>query len=508
MGVDRSVWGDSRPDWWSPEWCPEPSWGTRRRPGRLTQGVAWSAMAERFGTPPTPAQRLINDVAGELDEDGVLAYRDVVVLVHRQFGKTTLTLPRVVSKALAWRNLMFSYTAQDRNHGRRKLEKDFVRRLRESSLREGRDFRVRLAAGSEGIRFPRSGSEIGIFATKDDSGHGDTLDEAMVDEAWRHETTSIDEGFRVPMITRGKVARDSQGRLAPGPQLWVVSAAGDWRSEYLASKTVMGREASLRDSGSGVAHLEWQLPEGADPENRALWWMHMPGLGHTMTEADVAADLESMDLDDWLRAYGNRRKEDADTSSTPFDVDAWVALGVGRPSGGLGRRCWAVEVMPDRSWSSVVCAVEWGELVLVVFQQSGPGTVWVPEAVAALVSQFGGVGCVVDRLGPAGTLVEGLERAGVRVVERGGREVSQWQVEFVDKVNQGGAVRHLGQEELTGSVISARVRKRGESWGLDRAAGLDSTPVLAAALAVGGLGSVEEEREMVSVYSGRGFYEW
>ena len=65
--------------------------GTARDPGRRTDGAIVAKFAELLGTPLLPWQRMVADVAGELDPDtGTYFYDTVILSTPRQCGKSTL----------------------------------------------------------------------------------------------------------------------------------------------------------------------------------------------------------------------------------------------------------------------------------------------------------------------------------------------------------------------------------------------------------------------------------
>lgn len=140
-----------------------------------------------LGTPFMPWQRHVADVAYELDDRGALVYREVVLTVPRQSGKTTAILAAAVHRCLATpqfgpRNKVL-YTAQTRKDAREKFEDDIIEGgLKQSRKLRGR-FTVHLVSGSERVRFT-NGSRFAIESTTEKTGHGGTLDLGFVDEAF------------------------------------------------------------------------------------------------------------------------------------------------------------------------------------------------------------------------------------------------------------------------------------------------------------------------------------
>ena len=182
------------------------------RTDRPTLGGAAARIADLLSTPLMPWQRQVVDTALEVDPDtGLLVYRNVVVTVPRQAGKTTLLLAVMVWRALHEPGARIVYTAQDGQAARKKWRDDQVPALDRSSLRGMYD--VRYSNGDESIRW-RNGSLHEVISPTDRAGHGRQIDLAVVDEAFEFKDHRLDQGFSPAMITR------------PQPQMWIISTAG------------------------------------------------------------------------------------------------------------------------------------------------------------------------------------------------------------------------------------------------------------------------------------------
>lgn len=503
---------DHRPAEWTEDWFPAPRWGTRRRPERETHGGAAALMARKLGTPYLPAQRHLMDVALEIDsESGLYAYSTVVCLLHRQFGKTmVLVLSKKLAKARLFPGLSMVYTAQDRNHAREKFEEDFVERIRESgAFTEGRngDFTVRLANGSERLRM-RNGSVIKIAATKSSSGHGKTLDDADVDEAWTHEDTTVDSGFRVPMITRRSVP--------PGPQLWIVSAAGiEDESTYLEDKVKVGRAAVERDSGKGMAYFEWSCPPEWDEglrDDPSRWWHFVPALGHTIREEDLVQEMEEMSWDDWMRAYACRFAPSKAQVAGGIDMDDWEGqLDEESRIDPTTEIVLGLDGSPDRAWGSIGVAGwrEDGSAHVEVVKTKG-GTGWLGRRAITLAKRHGAK-VAIDPASTAGAHIDALEAAGVEVITINARDHAQACGKVYDRIEEG-TLFHLGQDSLDVAVDEAQWRTLGDAQAWDRkSASANITPLVAVTMALGGLEAeaAEPEKYPESVYDDLvGFGEW
>jgi hypothetical protein len=110
--------------------------------------------------------------------------------------------------------------------------------------------------GNEHIRFA-NGSRFGIEANTEKAGHGSTLDEAYIDEAFAQVDNRLEQAFGPAMITRAN------------KQLGVISTAG-WsdNSPYLLDKVQVGRRLAEQDVRKGTAYFEWSAPDDADPLTR------------------------------------------------------------------------------------------------------------------------------------------------------------------------------------------------------------------------------------------------
>lgn len=492
-----------------------PTVGTPRRPERKTLGPAIGLTARKLGTPLTPYQQHIMDVAHELDPaTNTLVYGLVVLLLPRQSGKTVLTLPRLVTKGRMWRSLGFVYTAQDRNYALTKFEEEFIPRLEDSGFRDGVDFTARLGNGKERIRFPKTRSQITIAATQKTSGHGGTKDDITIDEAFAQDDLTIDSGFAPTQITRGKLARESMGKLTPGPQLWVISAAGDDTSVYFEQKCELGRAAVERGDDRGIAYFEYSLPEKADIHDRRLWWYCIPGLGHLVDEQDIADDFTKMGEAAWRRAYMSQ-PERGTVEPSPITAEVWARQTAGGATMS-GRLCLGLAVAFDRSRATIAAAGArpGGGWVLDVIE-SRPGTSWVPGRLARIREGNPDVAAVaLDPGGPAGVLLADIEAAGIPVIKMTPRDVGQSagavlsHLEGTDE--QSPDLWHLGQPELDDAVSGARRKQLGDLWVWDRRRSTTYIgPLEAGTIAFGGLFRLPDEPEdQTSVYADRGFVEW
>lgn len=273
-----------------------PRWATRRTT-RPTIGPRLARIAAELGVPLMPWQRLVADVAGEYDEaTGLPAYREVIVTVPRQSGKTTLELVTMVDRALMWDiPRRIAYTAQTGLDARQKVINDFEPALRRSPLRVAMS-RVLRGAAETAIEFA-NGSRIEVLNSGEEAGHGRTLDLGIVDEAFADEDDRREQAIVPAMTTR------------PDAQVYVYSTQGTPRSTFFNRKVATGRAVAEAGITEGIAYFEWSAADDADPADPSVWAGCMPALGHTIDLATVEHARLSMSDGDFRRAYLNQMRE-------------------------------------------------------------------------------------------------------------------------------------------------------------------------------------------------------
>ena len=423
-----------------------------------------------------PWQQLVLDVALEIDPDtGKLIYREVILTVPRQSGKTTLLLTLILLRALSAPRQNIRYTAQTGSDARKKWMDDWLPILEPSKFKPL--FRVRLTNGHEALIF-KNGSMQGLVAATKKTGHGGSIDLGIVDEAFAQPDARLEQALKPAMITR------------PEPQLWIVSTAGTVDdSPYLWQKVEAGRQLAEAGVTKAVAYFEWSADDEADPADPATWRSCMPALGYTVTEEAVAADFESMTLSEFSRAYLNRWV--AAISDPVIPLDKWMEL-VDERSTITGALCFSFDVTPDKATSCIaVAGFRDDGLPHLEVIASGRGTGWLPSRLAELVTQHNPNAVVCDARGPAGSLLPEIERLGVDVIPVSTAEHAQACGLLFDAVaNQ--RLRHLGTAELLTALDGAVKRRLGDAWAWSRrSSSIDISSLVAVTLAHWGLQTQE-----------------
>lgn len=450
----------------------EPRYATPRtdRPSKIADlEVVATAMGMRL----LPWQRLVGEVALEMTDEGLPAYREVVVSVPRQAGKTWLLFAWLLTAALEAPDRGLVYTAQTALEGRAKLLDEVWPRAGRRLERYVR--RTYKAMGDTSI-YLRNGSRIKVGSSVVDAGHGKTIDGAVIDEAWADIDDRREVALRPAMITR------------PHAQLWVASAAGTEQSVYWARKVAAGRHAAASGVTEGLAYFEWSAPEDAPSDDEDVWWQAHPALGHTVSLRVLRAEhLRMRDAEDeFRRAYLNiptSAKWERIIPQPVWDAVCGLQVAVERPER------FAADAMPDRSAAAIAVYGD-GALELV---ESREGVTWVGERLRELWERHR-LPVVIDSRGPLGSVIEPLRAAGVRVRPATTDEFIAACARFLDAVTDG-EVRVRRSPALDGAVAAARKRPVGDRWLWSRQASqTDVSPLVAATLALG-----VEERECTPV---------
>lgn len=449
-----------------------PRWETRRSPERPTFGAQIGAVAARLGQPLMPWQQLVADVGGEYDpETGIPYYREVIVTVPRQSGKTTLVLSWEVQRTIGWGDRWgpqrVAYSAQTGNDARKKLIEDQVPVLEPHKAALGVK-RILKGMGNEAVEF-KNGSRIILLASSADSGHGKTLDLGVKDELFADFDSRRDQAMLPAMITK------------PAAQILTTSTMGTVESFALNQAVERGRAAVEAGVRSGVAYFEWSADPQADPDDPATWWSCMPALGHTVTEQVVAHARSTMTLPEFRRAFLNIM--DSMRSDPVISVHDWSACEF-QDSKPVDPVALAFDVSPDRSTASIAAAGDaagGGLHVEVVDNRSG--FEWTLGRILEIVRRHNPSMVVCDAAGPAGSLIAPLTAEGVEVRPVTSREHTQACGGFYDDV-KGKTLRHIGQPVLNGAVDGADRRIIADAWLWSRkSSAVDISPLVAVTLA-------------------------
>jgi len=421
-------------------------------------------VAALLGKPLMEWQQHVANVILEIDpETGRLAYDEWILTVPRQSGKSTFILAKSTHRASATKffgsRQRLVYTAQTRAKAREKWEEDFLADIKASSKFKHK-VTGHLGNGNEHMRYP-NGSRFGIEANTEKAGHGGTLDEAYIDEAFAQADNRLEQAFGPAMITR------------TNKQLGVISTAG-WSdaAPYLLDKVDIGRALVAQDVRRGTAYFEWSAPEGADPGDEAMWLQVMPALhrpecpprctAHTVTIEAIRNEYmkaqRSGKVSDFCRAYLNmwlpKPREGEETalgnwaacrdSLTPFPIhpgavglslsmdEAFVSFGI------------AAAIGDDRAFVAPAYELD------------------VDAAIAEAARIQGVHGCpvVVDGRSQSAALIKRLEDVGVKVTKTNLEQYATACFDIRERVRKR-TLLQPGDKDLDDQVEAARWRVAG-----------------------------------------------
>lgn len=469
------------PQRWDLDGAP-PQYATLRNPDRGTYGPEVCQVMRRLGFDPMPWQRYVADVAYEHDETGKLVYRDVVLIVPRQAGKTALVLGAQVHRATKMRKRLKQrqksiYTAQKHEDARQKLLEDHLPLIEDSAYARFVD-PIR-KNGAEGLVWSNK-SVHHVVAPTAKAGHGGSIDLAQIDEAFSLVSDEVEQGVKPTQITR------------KSPQFWVVSAAGNQKSTYLRGKLDIGRENVRAGTDRGICYFEWSNDErDRDPADPATWEAVHPAIGYTIEAQDIGSDFRAMKLDEFCRAYLAMWP----TSTKPRIVaePAWAAC-ADVLSECLDPVQFAIDVSPDRSMAAISAAGRRadGALHIEVVRHENDAD-WVVAAAVDLLGRHRRSKLAVDTIGAAASLLPDLERHKVPVRLLTTNDAARSMGLLLDKI-KAGEVRHRDQVSLNAALASADRRKIGDKWAWARGEA-DITPLVSATLALWCLETAPEPKK-------------
>jgi hypothetical protein len=406
---------------------------------------------------------------------GRLVYREWGLTVPRQSGKTTFVLAKFIQRAMATQffgpRQRIVYTAQTRKDARRKWEEDFVEDIEASKALRGK-YSVVKSNGREHVKFA-NGSRLGIDATTEKSGHGPTLDEGFIDEAFAQTDNRVEQAFKPSMITR------------PQPQLGIVSTAG-WLGEspYLWDKVEAGREFAEGGRTDHVAYFEWSAPPDAHPADRRVWQACMPGLqcnGGLIAEEAIAADYLTMSVNEFRRAYLNHWVLKDAPAEAVISAELWETR-FDKHAGRLAPIAFGVTVAPDRSVTSIGVAGQRADgRAQIELAAEAPGIDWAIPWLIDRIYRWDPCAVILD--GTALGLVKPLAEARIEATPTTGPDRAQAAVDLYDAVTHD-RVRHPGSAVLAASVASSQKKPMGKLWVWD---GPCVGPIQAVSLAHRGL---------------------
>lgn len=450
-----------------------------------TEGALASALADAYGMPPHPWQRLILNDWLALDDDGRLLNSLCVLPVPRQNGKTGCCDPRE-TWGLVSRGEWILHTAHEYQTARLafdRLRKKFGTKKNDLSARFPELNRLvshYTTSANQMILDLRNGGHI-EFRTRggnDDAGRGGTFDLVVVDEAQNY--TDAQDATLSPLNS-----------AAPhgSPQTILMGTVPDPTKAQKGEKFATIRASLHDDPYVGACIHEWGAPEVGDPMDVGRWYEFNPSLGFQLLEPALMKDARTMGADTFAREHLGWWPETI-SSSKPISADAWAACRVENPSR-EGIVVYAVKFTPDGSVGTMAAChrpPEGAPFVYVVDSRSlSHGIGWFVDTLSQHAEKAAQI--VIDGQGNAQALNDRLLEHGVpsvAIVRPGARDVATACASIANAVKER-AITHYGQPALDASATLSRKRRIGDAmsggWGFQSTDEADATLIEACALA-------------------------
>lgn len=432
----------------------------------------------------------LDDALGET-ADGLWSAGEVSLWVPRQNGKGTLIEVRVLYGLFVLREKLIIWSA----HQYRTAAEGFKRikdLIRNTPALHKQVRRYIETNGEQGIVL-KTGERLQFVARSRAAARGFTGDLVILDEA--QFITEAQMAALMPTLSS-----------RPNPQIWYCGTPPDDPAAWVYELR-KGGEAGQE----GLVHYDWGLDlDITDPDDVArlddvdLWYAANPSMGIRLTEAFCVKERKRLKLSFAAERLGVwlPRAEDA---NRVISETAWSALADEpeyTPNVVIG-----VDTNIDRTRTAIVMVGRREDgLIQLSMADYRPGTQWVLPRLLELIEEHDPIAVAVDVKRAAGSLMAGLEHAGITVPadpeepERGDlavptvTEVGQAYGMFVDAVlgdrdpdaapeeaqRHPPTIRHLDEEPLTEAVAGADVRPLSGATAWAHAGSADIAPLVAA----------------------------
>lgn len=441
--------------------------------------------AEIVHRPLDPWQRWLGIHGLELLPDGRPRFRQIVVLVARQNGKTEL----LVLLTLFWMYVlgvgMVLGTSTKLDYARESWLKavKLVKKIPE--LRELTPDKLIRSANGEQEMATLDESRYKIAASNEEGGRSLTVNRLVEDELRQHRDWSAHE------------AAENAMNAVPDAQAWAISNEGDERAVVLTALKTQALEFIVTGAGDyRLGYFGWTAPDGCGLLNLEALAQANPNLGRRV-------DVEAL-LGKAARAQVAGGEQEArfrtevmcqrvprlDADPDRISAAAWEAC-VDPESAPAGAVVLAVDMPPGGSACSIAVAGRRADgLAHIGVIAYGHGTDWVPGRLAELVEAHGASGVLWQPTAPIGALAGRFEDTDLPMLPVTATEMAQACGALKDDVLNG-RLRHGGTTVLDDAFASAERRVGVEgawTWGRRKSAG-DISPLVAVTLALWGLGA-------------------
>lgn len=409
-----------------------------------------------------PHQRYISDVVWELDPDTVVElpnglitgrrwYDTGLEIVPRQNGKTTRNEAHMIAASRRGdmrRGVAYGAQNLDRAGHRLMIELERMKMARPGSPFR-RHYKPRYSNGSQSVTWHADHSYIAVIANNDEAGHGLTLDDAVVDEAWVHRDLTVVTALQPTMLTR------------PDPFILFTSTIGEGDDGLLMHYQDLAL-AAVNDPTSRMCAFEWSAGPDDDRDDPAVWRTVMPALGHTITEERVRSFRSTTPDAEWDRSFLCRRPTDDLVAKLP-PAD-WAFGARDRDWTPSPPYTMAAAVSHDRSHTTIAIAGVGTEPDRVgVIIDRRPGVSWAATTMRDLAHTMSVPYSWADRRGGAGAVIDSAAGNGLVITEMDTADVVSSCGTFYDLVVDR-RLEHAAHPDLDLAATKATTRPLGDTW--------------------------------------------
>lgn len=323
----------------------------------------------------------------------------------------------------------------------------------------------------------------------------------------------------------------------PNPQLWMGSSPP---LDEATGEALFRARRSAEAGAPGMMMVDWGMEARLDKigpcqsptcthrtteigcilDDREMYARTNPAYPHRISDEAIQRERVAMNPVGFARERGGSWPPDLAEGYTVITKDQWKALEdprsgstqwspddfVDPPTQLIGRPAFAVastarSLGPVRSSISLAQRRQDGKAHLEVVL-TGPGTAWIPDALARLKQLHNPCAVVIDPGAPQGSVIADVQAAGVEVTTMSSRDVAQAFGMIYDAATSENAedrnVVHIGQKEPDLALQGADTRKVGDgsAWEV-RTEGTDITPIRSMTDALWGLATKGNEADAV-----------
>lgn len=451
-----------------------------------TEGKFAAAMADAYGLPPHPWQRIVLNDWLALDDKGKLLNSLCVLPVPRQNGKTGCCDPRE-TWGLIHRGEWILHTAQEYQTAKKAFD-----RLRKKFGECKNDPRAKYpelnalvkkytTSANQMVLDLKNGAHI-EFRTRgsnDDVGRGGTFDLVVVDEAQSY--TDAQDAALSPL---------NSAAPSGSPQTILMGTVPSPTSAYKGEKFALIRDSLHKDPYIGACIHEWSVENVGDVNDVSRWYQVNPSLGFQLLESALLADSRKMSPDSFAREHLGWWPETIAEANAIRESD-WNACKVDKPNDD-GIIVYAVKFSPDGSRGTLAQCRKPDDglpFVFVVESRSmSGGLAWFVDELAERKGKAAQI--VIDGQGNAQTLNDRLLEKGVSsktIIRPSSRDVVAAIASLANAVKER-KVTHYGQPGLDISATKTKRRRIGTQggWGFESTDEADATLIEAVCLAYWG----------------------